>query len=62
MKRSVFEKHLKKNNCHLLREGRSHSIFINMETREKSPVPRHNEINNWTIQKICKDLNIQKPY
>ncbi len=32
-----------------------------MSNGAKSPVPRHREINNFTVVKICSDFKIPKP-
>ncbi len=45
----------------LLREGGSHSVFINRSTRKSSTVPRHREINDFLVRKICKDLETPEP-
>ncbi len=59
MKRSELLKHLKSNNCQLLREGGRHSWWWNPETNRRSAVPRHSEISDILAKKICKDLGIQ---
>lgn len=61
MKRIDLIRHLKTNGCQLLREGSSHSIYVNRKTRKSSTVPRHREINNFLVRKICKDLEIKAP-
>ena len=58
MKRVELVRHLIKEGCTLIREGSRHSIFINLATRRSSSVPRHKEINNFTIHKICRDLGV----
>jgi len=60
MKRIKFLKHLQENNCVLLREGGSHSIYINKNNGSKSPVPRHPDIKEIMVLKICKELDIPK--
>jgi predicted RNA binding protein YcfA (HicA-like mRNA interferase family) len=54
-------RHLEKYGCELLREGGSHSIYVNRKTRKSTAVPRHREINDFLAAKICKDLEIPKP-
>ncbi|MDH5680495.1 MAG: type II toxin-antitoxin system HicA family toxin [Spirochaetota bacterium] len=61
MKRYEFIKHLRQNNCELLREGSKHSVFWNPGNKKTSSVPRHKEIGNSLCHKICKDLGIEKP-
>ena len=60
MKRIKFLKHLKKNNCALLREGGKHSWFYNKFSNKRSAVPRHPDINDILTNKICKELGISK--
>jgi predicted RNA binding protein YcfA (HicA-like mRNA interferase family) len=55
-------RHLKKYNCYLLREGGNHRVYYNPENGKISAVPRHKEIKNFTALKICKDLDIPKPF
>jgi predicted RNA binding protein YcfA (HicA-like mRNA interferase family) len=61
MKQSNFIKHLQKQNCLLIREGGNHSIYQNQINKKITSVPRHKEIKNFLIRKICKDLEIQPP-
>jgi len=61
MKRREFIRHLHKHGCELLREGGSHSWWHNPSQNRRSAVPRHTEINDKLIPKICKDLGIPKP-
>lgn len=61
MKISSFIKHLNKHNCLLIREGGNHSIFQNQQNSKISSVPRHKEIKNNLVRKICKDLEISVP-
>lgn len=58
MKRRDLIRHLEKQGCELLREGGQHSIFINRKTRKSSAVPRHREINEFLVRRICRDLDI----
>ncbi|MBU1046614.1 type II toxin-antitoxin system HicA family toxin [Patescibacteria group bacterium] len=58
MKRNSFIKILENNNCVLLREGSKHSVFYNTKIGRTSTVPRHKEINDFLVKKICRDLSI----
>ena len=58
MKRQALIRHLKSCGCYLLREGGKHSIYANPANDETSAVPRHREINDFLVQKICRDLGI----
>ncbi|MBO7054895.1 MAG: type II toxin-antitoxin system HicA family toxin [Bacteroidales bacterium] len=60
MKRRDLIKHLNANCCVLFREGANHSIFINTITQKLTAIPRHAEINDYTIKEICKQLGIPK--
>lgn len=61
MKRRAFERWLSSHGCHLLREGARHSWFINPALQRRSAVPRHAEINDDLVRKICRDLGIDLP-
>lgn len=61
MKRREFIRHLIQNGCVLTREGGKYSIFQNPATQKETPVTRHNEIADFTVRKICKDLGIEPP-
>jgi mRNA interferase HicA len=37
-------KHLREQGCELLREGRSHSFWVNPGNEQQASVPRHREI------------------
>ena len=59
MKRKAFIKHLKENDCILVREGANHSLFMNTKNGKKSTVVRHAELSNLMCKIICKQLDIQ---
>jgi mRNA interferase HicA len=61
MKRRDLIRHLESHGCHLLREGGKHSIYVNPVANVASPVPRHNEINEYLVRKICRELQIPMP-
>lgn len=61
MKRANLIRHLEKNGCEFLREGGSHTVYVNRKTQKSSSVPRHREINEFLSRKICKDLQIVAP-
>ena len=60
MKRVDLIRHLIKQGCTLTREGSRHSIFVNFTNKRTSSVPRHKEINNFTANKICRDLGVEE--
>jgi predicted RNA binding protein YcfA (HicA-like mRNA interferase family) len=61
VKRVDLIRHLEAQGCVLLREGGSHSVFLNRTARKVSTVPRHREINEDLARKICKDLEVPRP-
>lgn len=60
MKQKQFLKHLRKNGCYLKREGRSHSLWCNPLNGNIEAIPRHTEISDLLVKKICKNLEIEK--
>jgi mRNA interferase HicA len=61
VKRRLLVHHLEQHGCELLREGASHSIYVNRAVGKTSAVPRHTEINDYLARKICRDLGIPSP-
>jgi predicted RNA binding protein YcfA (HicA-like mRNA interferase family) len=61
LKRRDLIKHLEQHGCQFLREGGSHSVYVNRIARKTSTVPRHREINEFLAAKICKDLDVPTP-
>ena len=61
MKRTALIRHLTANECYLLREGRSHSVWVSSDGIETQAVPRHNEIKNQLARQICRSLVIPDP-
>jgi predicted RNA binding protein YcfA (HicA-like mRNA interferase family) len=61
MKRQELIRHLESNRCHLMREGGKHSLYVNLENRQTSAVPRHRELNDFLVRKICRDLGVKEP-
>ncbi len=58
MKRQEFLKYLRSQGCEFSIEGGCHSWWINPALNKRSSIPRHNEINDLLIKKICKDLGV----
>jgi mRNA interferase HicA len=58
MKRKETLAYLRENGCELLREGSRHSWWWNPDLNKRSSVPRHTEIKDILVMKICKDLGI----
>lgn len=61
MKRRDLIRHLETHGCEFLREGGNHTVYVNRTLKKSSTVPRHKEINDFLVYKICKDLGIPKP-
>ncbi|MBI1346479.1 addiction module toxin, HicA family [bacterium] len=61
MKRVDLIKHLQEQGCELFREGGRHSVFLNPAKQRVTSVPRHREVNDILVRKICRDLEIQSP-
>ena len=58
MKRKALLKHLRRNGCYLKREGRAHSLWTNPLNGVTEAIPRHSEIADRLVRKICKRLNV----
>ena len=61
MKRRDFIRYLEKSGCEFLREGGNHTMYVNRGAQRSAAVPRHREINEILVRKICKDLEISPP-
>ncbi len=61
MKRRALLKHLDRQGCVIVREGRRHTIVKNPANGAESQVPRHREIKTGTAKGICKDLGVEPP-
>jgi mRNA interferase HicA len=59
MKRSDFPRYLRSQGCELLREGGSHSWWLNPAQNKRSSMPRRSEIKDILALKICKDLGVK---
>lgn len=61
MKRRALVKHLGQYGCYLVREGKKHSVYKNPRNQQLTTIPRHTEIKDKLVLKICKDLGIPSP-
>ena len=61
MKRQDLIRHVESHGCRLLREGAKHSVYYNPVANQTSAIPRHREINEFLVRKICRDLGISEP-
>ena len=60
VKRNEFIKHLQKHNCQLHCNGSKHDVYQNINTKKKTTVPRHPQIDKYLSEAICKQLEIPK--
>ena len=58
MKRARLLRYLRLRGCILKREGRSHSLWFNPATGLVEAVPRHSEIPELLVRKICRGLGV----
>jgi mRNA interferase HicA len=61
VKRLDLIRHLEAHGCYLLREGGRHSVYVNPLVGKSTTVPRHREVNDYLVRKICRDLDIREP-
>jgi len=61
MKRQELVSHLQSHGCQFLREGASHSIWVNPATGRKESMPRHREIKRQLARSICRNLSVDIP-
>ncbi|ABG03559.1 YcfA-like protein [Rubrobacter xylanophilus DSM 9941] len=61
MKRRQLLKHLAAHGVVLAREGANHSIYRDPRTGATVPVPRHAEISDALVRRICKEIGIPPP-
>jgi predicted RNA binding protein YcfA (HicA-like mRNA interferase family) len=62
MKRRDLIRHLSQHGCKLVREGGEHSIWGNPSNNRRTSLPRHQEISEFTAIRICKQLEIPRPF
>jgi mRNA interferase HicA len=58
VKRGDLLRHLRLHGCYLKREGASHSLWANSRSGAVEAIPRHNEISNLLVRKICRGLSV----
>ncbi len=61
MKRRDLIYYLRTHGCEFLREGGNHTIYVNRMVQKVSAIPRHKEINELLVRKICRDLETPAP-
>jgi mRNA interferase HicA len=58
MKRESLLRHLRLHGCYLKREGGAHSLWFNPNTGQMEAVPRHSEVADILVRKICRGLSV----
>jgi len=58
VKRQALLRHLRRYGCFLKREGGEHSLWANPSNGAVEAIPRHTEIADKLVRKICKKLDI----
>lgn len=61
MKRGSLLQYLIQYGCRFVREGGDHSIWENPANHHRTSIPRHREIPQFTVIRICKQLEIPCP-
>ena len=61
MKRQDLIRYIQDCGCRFLREGGSHTVYFNPNSRKATTIPRHREVNDMLVKKICRDLEIPSP-
>ena len=61
MKRRDLLQHLRQHGCRFVREGGEHSIWEHAATQRRTSIPRHREIPDFTVARLCKQLGIPMP-
>ena len=61
MKRIKLIRHLEQYGCEFMREGGSHTVYVNRVAQKATAIPRHREINDFLARKICRDLQVPEP-
>jgi len=61
MKRRDLIRYLEQHGCEFMREGGNHTVYVNRAERKASTIPRHREVNDFLVRKICRDLQVPEP-
>jgi len=61
MKRSRLLRHLRFHGCVLKREGSRHSLWMNPANGVVEAIPRHVEVDDRLVEKICRRLEVPRP-
>jgi len=55
-------RHLRRYGCFVKREGSKHTLVQNVNSGIRETIPRHIEIDNILVEKICRRLKIPNPF
>jgi len=61
VKRVDLIRHLEAHGCEFVREGGEHTIYRHKTSRQQSTVPRHREIKQGLVRRICRALGVPPP-
>jgi mRNA interferase HicA len=61
MKRRHLIQYIERHGCEFFREGKRHSIYWNPREDRTTAIPRHTEVVEELVWKICRDLGIPRP-
>ena len=61
MKKRALVRHMQRSGCRQLRQGTKDEWWVNEISGDRTAVPRHTEIPNMLVKKICRDLGIAAP-
>jgi mRNA interferase HicA len=61
MKRVDVIRHVESFGCRLLRDKGKHTVYFNPENNQTTTIPRHREVNEYLVRKICRDPGIPEP-
>ncbi len=61
MKRVDLIRYLEKHGCVFHREGSNHTVYRRVGTVDVSVIPRHREVKEVIVRKICKQLGVPNP-
>lgn len=59
MKRRDLIRTLVEMGCVLVRHGGKHDWYMNPETKQSQPIPRHNEVNELLAKSIIRKLKAE---
>lgn len=61
MNRRKLTQHLSEHGCRLHRRGGEHDIWSNEDAALFMPIPRHTDVSQGVVERICRHFGIPKP-